>query len=373
MTASWLPMSLAPSILGSRHAAPKVSVVMPVHNGGAFLSEAIESILVQTLDDFEFVIVDDGSTDETGAILADYQRRDARIRIQSDDRRGTGAALNTALQLARGEYAARMDADDVSLPGRLAMQVAFMDANREVGVCGTWIKTFGASRNRVERYPLDDATLRCGLLFGDPFAHPSVILRRQLFIEAGLLYETNSFVEDYELWTRAEKVCRLANIPRVLLHYRLHGSQISRRHSDEQRAASKSVRLTQLATLNIRPSKEQVEVHEAISNLYTHLGKPLQPSIEFLDRAADWLRFLRLSNQKANAFPEPAFSFTLSRQWYKLCSASVALGWSVWLRARREAFCSWGSERLLHSLKLAAKCALGMRASPQPGAGGTEF
>ncbi len=361
-------MSIEPSISGSRHTAPKVSVIMPVHNGGAFLSDAIQSILIQTFDDFEFVIIDDGSTDETGAILTDYQRRDARIRIQSDDRRGPGSAMNTALQLARGKYAARMDADDISLPGRLAMQVAFMDANRAVGVCGTWIKLFGASRDRVERYPLDDATLRSCLLFGDPIAHPSVILRRQVFIEAGLLYETNSFAEDYELWTRAEKVCRLANIPRVLLHHRLHSSQISSRHFDKQLDGSKRVRLTQLAMLNITPSREQVEVHEAISNVY--LGKPLQPSIEFLNRAADWLRFLRVSNQKANAFPEPAFSFTLSRQWYTVCSASVSLGWSMWQRARREKFSSWRSEHLTHSLKLAAKCALGMRAFRQPEEGG---
>ncbi len=332
---------------------------MPVRNGAAFLREAIESILLQTLDDFEFIVVDDGSTDETGSILAEYQRRDARIRIQSDDPSGLGAALNAALQLARGEYVARMDADDISLPKRLALQVAFMDANRAVGVCGTWIKIFGTSRDRVISYPVDDSNIRSQLLFDCPIADPSVILRRQVFTNAGLLYEINHLAQDYEMWTRAKNYCRLANIPQVLLHYRLHSSQISSRHLDKQMEDSKRVRFTQLAMLNITPSKEQVELHEAISNVY--LGRPPEPSIEFLDRAADWLHFLRVSNQKANAFPEPAFSFTLSRQWYKVCSASVSLRWSMWQRARREKFGSWRSERLVHSLKLAAKCALEMR------------
>ena len=348
---TWLNTSLSTT--------PKVSVVMPVHNGATFLCEAVESILLQTFNDFEFIIVDDGSIDETGSILADYQCRDPRIRVHSHERRGHSASINTALELARGEYAARMDADDVSMPTRLAAQVAFMDAHREVGVCGTWIRTFGIPGGRVVRYATEDAVLRSQLLFGNPIAHPSLILRRRVFTEAGLLYQIGRFADDYEMWMRASRRCHLANIPRVLLHYRLHSSQVSRRQFDEQMDEAKSLRLSQLALLNVVPTQEEAELHETVSNL--QLAVEFQPSIELLDRAEAWLRHLQAANQTARAFPEPAFSSTLSRQWYKVCSASVSLGWPMWLWARRSEFGRRDPQRFGNVIKLAVKCGLGRR------------
>src|SRR6266851_2185358 len=111
---------------------PKVSVLMSVYNGATHLREAVESIKAQTWEDFEFIVIDDGSTDESGSILAEYLRLDARVKIHTQNNHGLAAALNTGLDLARGKYVARMDADDISVPERLATQVSFMEAHPEV-------------------------------------------------------------------------------------------------------------------------------------------------------------------------------------------------------------------------------------------------
>jgi glycosyltransferase involved in cell wall biosynthesis len=335
---------------------PKVSVIMPVHNGAAFLREAIESILVQTFENFEFVIVDDGSTDETPSMLVEYELRDTRIRIHSQAQGGPAAALNRALGLARARYVARMDADDISLPPRLAAQVAFMDAHPEIGVCGTWIRMLGAA-NHLLRYAVDDAILRCELLFDCPIAHPSVMLRRRTFIDAGLLYEDTCFVEDYELWVRAARICGLANIPRVLLHYRQHTSQISHRRVAEQRAAAMRVRLQLLSLLELAPTNDEIALHEVISNW--HFRSEFYPSLELLDRAEAWFTRLQTANGAKKVFPEPGFSSTLCLQWYRLCSASIALGWPMWIRAQRADFGHHDPQRLSNMIKLAIKCGLG--------------
>jgi len=261
------------------------------------------------------------------------------------------------LRLARGEYAAAMDADDVSLPKRLALQVAFMEANPAIGVCGSWIKTFGSDRQALY-YATDDAVLRSQLLFQCPMAHPSVMLRRKVFADARLFYEDQSFVEDYELWTRAAKVCRLANIPRILVRYRRHSLQISQRGLVRQMNAAKKLRIKLLGLLDISPTEDEAELHETISYLYL-FPSLFQPRFELLDRAEVWLARLQIANQKNRVFPESGFSFALSVQWYRLCSASAALGPMVWIRAQRSDFARRDPERLRNMIKLAVKCGLG--------------
>ena len=170
---------------------PKVTVLMPVYNGGKYIREAIKSILSQSFTDFEFLIIDDGSTDNSVGIVQSFS--DNRIRlIKNNCNIGIAESLNKGIESSKGEYIVRMDADDISFPDRIKKQVAFMDANPEVGVSGTWIKTI-SSVNECTWFTLSEPDLvRCHLLFGCPLAHPTVILRTILLKENELFYDKES-------------------------------------------------------------------------------------------------------------------------------------------------------------------------------------
>ncbi|MDN5940320.1 MAG: glycosyltransferase [Nitrospira sp.] len=166
--------------------APKVSVVMAVWNGEAYLADALRSILGQTFRDFELIIVDDGATDGTADILRRFQCEDRRIRLFRQAHSGLVAALNRGVALALGEYFARMGADDISMPERFEVQVNYLDRHHDVGICGVWVETFGDGRGEIIRYPCDDGTIRSRLLFESALAHPSVMLRQNAREENGV-------------------------------------------------------------------------------------------------------------------------------------------------------------------------------------------
>lgn len=208
---------------------PAVSVLMPVYNGERFLAEAIDSILGQTFTDFEFVIVDDGSTDASPAILADYASRDPRIRVLTQANAGIVAALNRGLAECRAPLVARMDADDISLPTRLERQVAFLGGHPAVAVVGTAFQlvsdTGGAGP--VVRHATGHAAIVRGLRRGNCLAHPTVMMRRDPIQAVGGYREFLRHAEDYDLWTRVAERHELANLPECLLRYRVHGGQVS--------------------------------------------------------------------------------------------------------------------------------------------------
>lgn len=157
---------------------PKVTVLMPVYNGEEYLREAIESILFQSFGNFEFLIIDDGSTDDSINIIASYT--DPRIRvITNGENIGIARALNKGIELARGKYIARMDSDDISLPKRFEKQVDFLDKNPEIGIVGSWIKTFGGRKTIILAHPCNPEMVRIFFLFDSPLAHPTVMMRRE--------------------------------------------------------------------------------------------------------------------------------------------------------------------------------------------------
>jgi glycosyltransferase involved in cell wall biosynthesis len=232
-------------------AAPAVSVLMPVYNGERYLATAIESILNQTFADFEFIIVDDGSTDGTAAILADYQQRDERIQVYRQENQGIVASLNRGLELAQGKYIARMDSDDVSLPERLAKQVDFLEAHPDIGVLGTWVKIMDSSGSTSDtwQFPAQHGVLGWCLCFTCPIMHPTVMMRRQIVEQAGGYSSDMVHAEDYDLWRRLSGVTRLSNLPDVLLQLRLHEANVSRVYTSEQRR--NSVRISSLMISHI--------------------------------------------------------------------------------------------------------------------------
>ena len=198
---------------------PKVTVLMPVYNGEKYLVEAVESILNQTFRDFEFIIINDGSTDSTREILESYH--DPRIVLVQQENRGLIPTLNRGLSMARGEYVARQDCDDVSLPQRLEHQVRFLDANPDVALVGThyFVMTPARVVRTVHRPPCADLHIRWTMLLGSPCAHPSVMFRRKAVQAVGGYDEGFIHAEDYELWSRLARQFKLANIPNPLIKW----------------------------------------------------------------------------------------------------------------------------------------------------------
>lgn len=207
----------------------QVSVILPVYNAELYIEEAVNSILAQTFTDFEFIIIDDGSTDNSLVILSKLSNFDARIRLVSRENKGLIATLNEAISLAKSNYIARMDADDVALPTRLAKQFDFLQANPNVAVLGTCYRyidelgKLGSKRNTFTGH--EDIT--ASFYFGNPIAHPSVMVNYQLLGKDYCYLDEYKTIEDLELWTRLSVKYQLANLPEVLLYYRVLGSSIS--------------------------------------------------------------------------------------------------------------------------------------------------
>jgi len=203
----------------------KASVVMPVYNAERFVGDAIESVLRQTFEDFEFLIFDDGSRDRSLEIIRSYQ--DPRIRlIISEENVGYVTHLNRGIDEAKGKYYIRMDADDICLPTRFEKQLDFMEKHPEVGLCGTWVETFGVKR-RFRRPPAHDSGIRLHLLNGTTIDHPTAIIRTRVLREHQLYYRQEYlYTEDYDMWVRLAKLTQMANIPEVLLLYRMHDSNV---------------------------------------------------------------------------------------------------------------------------------------------------
>jgi hypothetical protein len=215
---------------------PRVSVVMPVHNGGSYLAPAIDSILRQTFADFEFVIVDDGSTDETASTLRQYQAADPRIRVRSEPWAGLVASLNLGCSEARADYIARMDADDIAFPGRLATQVEFLDRHPRIAVVGSAVVRIDAAGRELRRNvcPTSHAAIVAALRSRTPFTHPSVMLRAEAFVAAGGYRPAYQPAEDYDLWVRLAERYELANLAEPLLYYRVYPKQVSVRQLEQQ-------------------------------------------------------------------------------------------------------------------------------------------
>lgn len=208
-------------------AAPALSVLMPVHNGGRFLAEAISSILKQTFRDFEFLIVNDGSTDTTAQVLAGFSASDARIRITNLPHTGLVAALNHGFDLASGTWVARMDADDIAWPARLERQMAFASFATNTAAIGSFWRVIDADGlvRRTISTPTTPAGIAASLKHSNCLAHPTMLLRRAAVLACGGYRPAFEQAEDYDLWLRLSEHFEIHALPEVLLDYREHAGQ----------------------------------------------------------------------------------------------------------------------------------------------------
>lgn len=231
-------------------APPKVSVVMSIYNGEKYIDDSIGSILDQTFSDFEFIIIDDGSSDGSGKIIEKCAEADKRVVLLKNEANiGLTKSLNRGFKAARGQYVARQDADDISSPRRLALQVEYLESHRDVGVLGSAVSVIDAHGVETERRipPLTNTAIRWKLLFHNSFYHSSVIFRRELLEkEGGYLDESLIFSQDYDLWIRLLSYTRGANLRDILVQYRLHDDCISVDLAEEQKEFAASISLKEI-------------------------------------------------------------------------------------------------------------------------------
>ena len=267
---------------------------MPVFNSENFIVEAINSILGQSLSDFEFIIIDDASVDRSAEIIKSYS--DPRIKlIVKSQNTGYTESLNMGIRIAQGRYIARMDSDDVSMDGRLAKQVEMMDLNQEIAVCGTWVEIIPS--REIVRYPIDFEELKIALLDNCALAHPTVMMRRKFLVEHGMLYD-KSFEpsEDYDLWTRIASKGRIVNIPEPLLLYRQHDQQISHTKYALQKRNADRCRVRMLLNLFATATPLDCEHAEMVYGMM-----PLK-SIDHLYRVIGWLEGIILLNNQGGVY-----------------------------------------------------------------------
>jgi glycosyltransferase involved in cell wall biosynthesis len=296
--------------------APDVSILLPVYNAEAFIGETLESLLGQTFGDFEIIAINDGSTDGSLEIL--HACADERLSVFDRPNRGLIATLNEGLTLARGALIARMDADDVAMPERLARQVAFLRMHDDVAIVGTQIQPFVSGQDSVlppSRHPATAEAIACAFVFRSPLAHPTIMFRRGI---PGFKYDpAYPHVEDFALWLELTSpstspsrgpVVQFANLPQVLLRYRVHAAQVCTAHSAHQRAMAVKLQLAFInRTLGILATASDALIHRALAFNEFSSGDTTFPAA-----AAAWLARLHKANRETGFFPHEIFASTLT-------------------------------------------------------------
>jgi hypothetical protein len=280
--------------------SPRLSVVIPAKDGLAYLASAVESVLNQTFRDYELLVIDDYSEEDVLGSLAPYAQGDDRIRLlRNEGAPGISSALNTGLRHARGEFIARQDADDLSVPTRLARQLAFLQDNPSISIVGSFIRMIapGGERLQLHREPVGPATVLFHSQVGTPFAHPAVMWRGAFFRQAGLDY-ADVAAEDFDLWARMLAAgARGDNIADELVLYRVSAKSVSNRRRAENAASADLIARSRIRAMTGQPPAEEfcrarfrAVVHAALTGNPVELARGDRIH---LARAAELLRLNR--------------------------------------------------------------------------------
>jgi len=296
---------------------PKVTVLIPVYNRARFIGDAMDSILAQTLDDFELLLVDDGSSDGSQDRIRAYH--DPRIRlIQNPRNLGIAGARNRGIEAARGEYLAFLDSDDRALPTRLAQQVAFLDSHPDFAAVGSWIRWIddtGAPRGKTKRKAAAPDQIAAERLFRSCLEN-STATTRTAILRAYPHREDYRLGSDYDLWARIAADYRLAALPEVLVERRQHDSQASDERSSEYKRWRLAIFADQLTALGVDYDPQDLENHYVLRRMHK---ENFQPDAAYLDWTESWFAALRDANAERGLYPEPAFSAALGAFWCKVC------------------------------------------------------
>lgn len=290
---------------------PQLSVVLPCYNAAAFLQQAIDSVLKQTFRDFELIIVDDGSTDDSAKIIA--KQNDSRIQIiRNEKNQGLIRTLNAGIASAKGKYIARMDADDVSRPERFEKQIAFLERNPATGVCGAWMHMIHNNTVYKHRYLASD-TIKSALVFNNPIVHPSVMMRKTIFENTAHVYSTDyPHGEDYALWISLLGKTGFAVLDEPLIEYRAHAEQVSRKFNSTQRDSVKKAQEIIFDLLGVKASEEEKEIHFSLFLEDYKKTKAYYTAVE------KWLLKLVAANEKVKFFDSIAFRNICGEWWFRV-------------------------------------------------------
>jgi glycosyltransferase involved in cell wall biosynthesis len=294
---------------------PKITVVMPVYNGEKYLDTAIKSILNQKFTNFEFVIVDDASTDNSVEIINSYQ--DQRIKlIKNNVNLGIPTTRNKCLQESSGEYVAVLDCDDYAYPSRLAEQLEFMENNPDFGMVGSWVELIDENDDLTgEVWNEDEPSQKipCRLLFHNYFAHSAVLLRRSALdtvkINGEIYRKDYPNAQDYDLWVRISKKFKVWNIPKVLIKYRVHSHCISLKAANLVEQLTCKIVTEQMNNLGIQPTDKQLALHRQIGS---YNPQEIDTSIEYIKEVANWLTILRNANKNTGVYDHHNFNQVLA-------------------------------------------------------------
>jgi len=246
---------------GKTKSTPFISIVMPVHNYGNYIKESIDSVLTQTMSDFELIIVNDGSTDDSSSLAHSYL--DNRIKvIDFSENKGCYPARNAGMRVAAGKYICIMDADDVCLPDRLEKQYRFMEENLEFGLIGGAYQMFNGYHSIFRE--TDNEIIKLLLLQYCYLLHPTCMVRASLVRKHNLYYdESYVYASDYDWQVRASSIFSITNINDPVLLYRRHGQQISSNKKSEQHNFANQIRINQLSFFGVEPTEAEKELHLA--------------------------------------------------------------------------------------------------------------
>ncbi len=264
---------------------PEISVVMSVRNGEKHLSEAVDSILIQSFEKFEFIIVNDGSTDNTAGILRDYSNKDARIEIIELAASGLPVALNTALKRASAPFVARMDADDISLPQRFSKQIEYLKRHEEIAAVGSYaiiIDEEGRKQN-VSKMPTTVNQVRKTLPHKCCLINPSAMIRRKTLMDLGGYNAKYVVAEDYDLWLRVFEVSNLANLAEPLIMHRKHKNQTTKSSSIN----TTMYRVSAVLDHFFRKYNSSTDVHQIQCKNDGHIAKRILSLYELRPRQED--------------------------------------------------------------------------------------
>lgn len=298
---------------------PEISVIMPVYNAEKYLAEAVDSILCQTYTDWELIIIDDGSTDESDTIIRSYS--DSRIRYyRNDGNQGLITTLNKGISLCSGKYIARMDADDISMPERFQLQKDFLDSHPDCALCGSdaeVINEYESITGKILNLRSDDY-LQVNLLFSVPFVHPSVMLRAEILKE-NLFDERYKHAEDYELWCRIADQYRLANLPSYLLKYRWHTTNVSVLNSQTQKKLKNDIICGQLCKIGLNPTDRELYLHTISFEQHNSKDKISVQTFDDFDGLNIWFRKIIEANYSRKRYNASALESYLWSRWIVLC------------------------------------------------------
>ena len=300
---------------------PKVSVVMPVYNRQKYIKSSVESILNQTFTDFEFIIVNDGSTDKTLEILKSYTDKRIKI-IENEKNSGIVFSRNRGLNNATGQYIAMMDSDDIAYSNKLMKQVDFLDKNKEYGMVGTWVKFIDENSKYTGgkwKLPAKPDLIPPIMLFRNYFVQSTILVRREAIPEWKYSPEFE-IVEDSKMWFEVSLNYKVLNLQEYLLDYRVHSDNITNTGHSKQMANSRKLYKLIFKNLDINITEKELDLHILIKN------SNKISNIEELKNIENWLIKIINQNKKIQLYNEKKLRKIIRNRWLKVCSKSNFIG-----------------------------------------------